>query len=143
MALPTLKHAILKKSHTCEEGGAPLRSSVWHLLMNLRNNDLLVYQKSWWYDLQFLRYRVCQTEIGNYGSDTEWDRQNFLSYWAIFWLFTPLTAREIKILKKRKRCLEISSFCTCIPKIMITWCTVPEIWCATDRQTDRRTEKVT
>ena len=24
------------------------------------------YQKSWWYDLQFLRYRVSQTEIGNY-----------------------------------------------------------------------------
>ena len=25
-----------------------------------------VYQKSWWYDLQFLRYRVWQTEIGHY-----------------------------------------------------------------------------
>ena len=28
----------------------------------------LVYQKSWWYNLQFLRYSVWQTEIGNYGS---------------------------------------------------------------------------
>ena len=27
-----------------------------------------VYQKSWWYDLQFLRYRFWQTENGNYGS---------------------------------------------------------------------------
>ena len=27
-----------------------------------------VYQTSWWYDLQFLRYRVWETEIGNYGS---------------------------------------------------------------------------
>ena len=27
-----------------------------------------VYQKSWWYDLQFLRYRAWQTEIGNFGS---------------------------------------------------------------------------
>ena len=27
-----------------------------------------VYQKSWWYDLQLLRYRVWQTEIGTYGS---------------------------------------------------------------------------
>ena len=26
------------------------------------------YQKSWWYDLQFLRYRMWQTEIGYYGS---------------------------------------------------------------------------
>ena len=25
-----------------------------------------MYQKSWWYDLQFLRYRVWQMEIGNY-----------------------------------------------------------------------------
>ena len=27
-----------------------------------------MYQKSWWYDLQFLKYRVWQTEISNYGS---------------------------------------------------------------------------
>ena len=27
-----------------------------------------VYQNSWWYDLQFLGYRVWQTEIGNHGS---------------------------------------------------------------------------
>ena len=26
-----------KKSHTCEEGGAPLTISFWHLLMNLKN----------------------------------------------------------------------------------------------------------
>ena len=30
-----------QKSHTCEEGGAHLRVSVWNLLMNLKNNDLL------------------------------------------------------------------------------------------------------
>ena len=27
-----------------------------------------VYQKPWLYDLQYLRYKVWQTEIGNYGS---------------------------------------------------------------------------
>ena len=88
-----------------------------------------VYQKSWWYDLQFLRYRMWQTEIVNYGSffapspkkpkksefwkteknywryhfthayqkpnsyeiwflRQERDRQNFLSFWAIFCSFT-------------------------------------------------------
>ena len=31
----------IKKSYTCEEGGTHLRISVWHLLMNLRNNYLL------------------------------------------------------------------------------------------------------
>ena len=28
----------IKKSHTCEEGWAHLRISVWHLLMNLKKN---------------------------------------------------------------------------------------------------------
>ena len=28
-----------------------------------------------------------------------------------------------------------------IPKIMIGWCTVPEIWCATDEQTDEWTDE--
>ena len=27
----------MKKSHTCEEGGAHLRISFWHLLMHLKN----------------------------------------------------------------------------------------------------------
>ena len=31
----------VKKSHTCEEDEAHLRISVWHLLMNLKNNYLL------------------------------------------------------------------------------------------------------
>ena len=33
---------------------------------------------------------------------------------------------------KWKKSLEISSFYICIPKIMIRWCTVPEIWHMTD-----------
>ena len=74
-----------------------------------------------------------------YGSwDMEIEGQNLLSFWTIFCPFTSLTTQKIKILKKWKKCLEISSFYTCIPKIMITWCTVPEIRCATDRRTDRK-----
>ena len=60
------------------------------------------------------------------------DRCNYFSFWTIFCPFTPLTAQKIKILKKWKKHLEISSFYICVPKIMIRWCTVPEIWCATD-----------
>ena len=47
--------------------------------------------------------------------------------------FYPLKTRKIKILKKWKNLLEISSFYTCVPKIMIIWCTVPEIRSETDR----------
>ena len=33
-----------KKSNTCEEGGAHPRISIWHLLMNLKNNYSLKKQ---------------------------------------------------------------------------------------------------
>ena len=43
--------------------------------------------------------------------------------------------------KKMKKCQEISSFYMCVPKILIRWCMVPEIWCKTDRQTDGWTDR--
>ena len=60
----------------------------------------------------------------------------FLSFWTIFWPFTPLTTQKIKILKKWKKSLEISWFYKCVPKFMITWYTVPEIWWTKDGQTN-------
>ena len=51
-------------------------------------------KKSWWYDLQFLRWRVWQTEIGNFRS-----------------FFALKTQKKLKILKEWKNLLEISSFC--------------------------------
>ena len=59
------------------------------------------------------------------------DRHNFLSFWAIFCPFTPLTTQKIKILKKWKK-LEISTFYKSVSKIMIICYTVPEIWCMMD-----------
>ena len=65
--------------------------------------------------------------------DMACDRCNcYFSFWAIFCPFTPLTAQKIKILKKWKKYLEISPFYIWVPKIMIRWCMVPEIWCVTD-----------
>ena len=69
----------------------------------------------------------------------------YFSFWAIvFCHFTPLTVQKIKILEKwktkqknktkqnnnNKKSLEIPPFYRSVPKIMITSCTVPEIWCA-------------
>ena len=63
-----------------------------------------------------------------YGSwDMEHDRQNFLSFWTVFCPIVPLTTRKIKILKKWKKGLQIPSFYTWVPKIMIICLTVPEI----------------
>ena len=56
----------------------------------------------------------------------------FLSFWTTFCPFTPLTTQKIKILKKWKNRLEISSFYTSVPKIMIIFYTVPELWHVTD-----------
>ena len=39
--------------------------------------------------------------------------------------------------------LEIWSFYICVPRIMIRWCTVPDIWYVRDRWMDRRMQKVT
>ena len=59
-------------------------------------------------------------------------RCNYFSFWAIFYLFNPPTARKMKIIKKLKKYLEISSFYTNVPKIMIIGCAVSEIWRMTD-----------
>ena len=101
----------------------PKKSKFWNNKKNAwRYHHLTyVYQKSWSDDVQFLRYGV-------------WQMQLFfiLSY---FLPFHPLTAQVIKISKKWKKHLDISSFYAYVPKIMIRWCTVLKIWCTTDRPT--------
>ena len=67
-----------------------------------------------------------------YGSgDMECNGQNFLSFSTVFYSFTPL--KKLKPFEKlKKKRLEISSFSTSLPKIMIICYTVLEIWCVTD-----------
>ena len=62
----------------------------------------------------------------------------YFSFWAIFCLSN---SPKIKISQKWKQLLEISSFYTCAPKIMIWWCTIPEIWCTTDGQMEKVTHR--
>ena len=68
-----------------------------------------------------------------------YDRCNcYFSFWATFCPFNPLTAQKIKISKQWKQHLEILSFYTCVPEIMIRWCMVPEKLCTTDEWMDRQ-----
>ena len=62
--------------------------------------------------------------------DMAHDRSIFLfSFSAIFCPSTPLTPQTMKISKKKKKKgLEITSFYTRVPKIMIICYTVPKIW---------------
>ena len=73
----------------------------------------LVYRKWQSYNKWFLRNEARQTE--------------FWGILGIFCPFNPLTTPKIKILKKWKKCLEISSFYTSVPKMMIICYTLPEI----------------
>ena len=59
-----------------------------------------------------------------------------------FGLFFALLRSKNQNLKWKKH-LEISSFYTCVPKIMIRWCTVPETWCRMNGQKNGRTDKWT
>ena len=72
----------------------------------------------------------------NHMMDGSWNmmcnKQNFLSFWAIFCPFTLLTTQKVKTLKKWKEHLEISSFYTSETKIIIIRYTVPEIRHVTD-----------
>ena len=57
--------------------------------------------------------------------------------------FCPPNSPKNQNFEKMKKCLELSSFYTCVPKIMIRWWPDPQICCATwdtlatDGQTDR------
>ena len=71
-----------------------------------------VYHKWQSYDIWLLRYEAWQ--------------HNFLSFWTVFCPFALLTIRKIKILKNwKKKHMEISSFYTSVPKIMIISYNVP------------------
>ena len=127
---------IKQTSHTCEKGEANLRISLLHLLITwkttiylkncwsgpMKNVRILiftmlylkkknkekylryhyftpVYQTSQLYDLQILKYRVWQTEIGNCESIL-----------ALLPPKNPSLEIIIRILKKWKKLLEMSSF---------------------------------
>ena len=57
----------------------------------------------------------------------------YFSFWAIFCPLTPLTQKIIFLFFFfKKKPLEISSFYTSVPKVMIICYTVPKIWCMMD-----------
>ena len=112
-----------------------------------------MYQKSWWYDPQFLRYRAWGTEIGKFGSCFVLLPKILASKITIIWCrfpryevrqteffailghfffcpFTPLNKPENQNFEKiKKKHLEMSSFYTCVPKITIILCFLRcEVW---------------
>ena len=62
--------------------------------------------------------------------DMEFDGHIFLWFSTLFFPFTHLKNQNFEKMKKKH--LEILSFCTCVPHMTSTRCTVPEIWSAMD-----------
>ena len=56
----------------------------------------------------------------------------FCHFGTFFYSFTCLTTWKTKILKKWKNYMEMSSFYTCLTKITIILCMLPDTWSATD-----------
>ena len=78
-----------------------------------------VYLKTWSHAILFLRYGM-------------WWMSLFFFILGNFLPFYPLYNPKNKNFTKIKKTVEISSFYTSVPKIMILFYTVPEIWCVTD-----------
>ena len=67
-----------------------------------------------------------------------WDMVCIFHFGLFFLPFYPHNSLKTQNFKKMKKSLEILWFYTSVPKIMIICYTVLEIWCATDRRTDKR-----
>ena len=105
-----LKNIFIKKSHTCEEGGAQFRNFVWHLLMNFeKTRKIRILKNNFKKMLEISSFYSCvpkTTIILGTVSEIPSETKKFLSCWAIF-CFLPLslplhllTTQETKILKK-------------------------------------------
>ena len=101
---------------------------------NPKNQNVEKMEKNTW---RYYHFTTCTVNDNHmmYGSwDMECDRQNFLSFWTIFWPFNPypLPTQKFKILIKWKKHLEVSSFYKSVPKSIIICYTVPVIRRMTD-----------
>ena len=130
------------KNHTCEEGGAHLRISVWHLLMNFCHfapffalnlpnnpeNQNWEKMKKEFGDVIILHICIKDHHYKMYASsDMECNRHNFLSFWAISCPFTSLLTPKIKNWKKceMQKMPGDLTFHICVPWMKMIWCMVP------------------
>ena len=89
-------------------------------------------KKTFGYIIILQMFTINGNHIMNGSWNMERGRETFLSLQSIFCFFCSNDPKDQNLKEKWKKRLEISSFYTCAPKIMITWCTIPKRWCATD-----------
>ena len=91
--------------------------TMLHFFKKLTKNTCRYHYQNLDMIYNFPRYRAKHTETGH--------------FWSFFALSPPKKPQNQNF--QWKNLLEISSFCTCVPKITTIWCTVPEIRSETGR----------
>ena len=86
------------------------RTEFFVILGNLYPLTLLTTQKNRNFEKIKKHLKIYDDHMRRGSWDIKLDRQNFLSFQAIFCPFIPLTTQKIKILKKWKKLLEVLSF---------------------------------
>ena len=101
-----------KKSYTCEEGGAHLRISFWHLLLNFEKPEKLEFWKNEKNLLEISSFYKCvprTTIIWGTVPEIQNETNLFCHFGPFFALYHPppnLTTQKTKILKKMKKASE-------------------------------------
>ena len=107
-------------------------------LINPQNQNFEKWKKH--LEILLLYTSVPKIMIISYTVREIWHMTDIIVIFHLGLFFALLLAPKMKISKKWKKRLEISSFYTCVPKIMIRWCTVSEKWCTTNGQTDGKSD---
>ena len=104
-----ISHSLTKKWHPCGEGGAHLRISFCHLLMNFENPWKIRLLKKWkicWRYHHFThvpKTTIIWGTVPEIGSETEF-------FFILGHFFALLTTQKTKVLKKWKKHPEMLSF---------------------------------
>ena len=105
----------------------------WDMKFSRQNYSELFWKYQKWkktLEISSFNTIVPKSMILCYTFPEMWRQTNvivYFSFWAIFSPCTPLHPKKWKFQQQQKKCLEISSFNTSIPKIMIKCYIAPEI----------------
>ena len=107
------------KNHICEEGGAHLRISFWHLLMNFekpKKSEFWKNETTFFWRYHFTPCVPKTTIIWGTVLEIQSETKFFWHFGSFFALYPPtplpptLITQKTKILKKWKKHLKMSSF---------------------------------
>ena len=107
----------------------------FYLHNSLENENFEKMKKNVWRCHHFTQITKNYDHTVYFSWDMAHDGCNYFSFWAISRRFAPLTCSKNQNFKWNEKTPGVVILHN-VSKIMIRWCTVPEIWCVTDGWTD-------